>query len=426
MFEVPLALLVAALANLFVLFGLRKRYDPGTYRVVALVYLGSILLRYVLASYLWLNHEERGFSMTFWGDSQTYDYFGAAVADSWTRGESIHGWAETVEGRVNRGFIYFVAGVYYLFGRNVLLVQLLNGIVGALTAVVIFELGLMIYGKRAATTAMLFTAFVPQMIFWSCALYKDPAVMLCIALNILAVLKLRQKFRLGLVILYLASAAALVWLRFYIFYAIVAATLAGMVIRQRRRAFFGLVSQMTLVLGLIVLLLFTPMGQEVFRYTQILDLQQLSIARMDLARGGSGFGQGADVSTVSGVLGFLPIGATYLLFAPFPWTVVGLRQALALPDVLLWYALVPALIRGLLACRRRLAQTIPILVFTASLTLAYGAFLGNVGTAYRQRTQVMMFYFLFIADGLQRRRKEPVAREPSLAPPSERPVEARG
>ena len=83
----------------------------------------------------------------------------------------------------------------------------------------------------------------------------------------------------------------------------------------------------------------------------------------------------------------------------------GLRQVLALPDVLAWYALTPALIAGIGLALRRLRQTMPILVFTTALTLAYGAFLGNVGTAYRQRTQIMMFYFLFIADGLHRKRR---------------------
>ena len=71
---------------------------------------------------------------------------------------------------------------------------------------------------------------------------------------------------------------------------------------------------------------------------------------------------------------------------------------------MVWYLLFPALLRGLVsAIRHRLRQTMPILVFTTALTLAYGAFLGNVGTAYRQRTQIMMFYFLFIADGLRKR-----------------------
>ncbi len=59
----------------------------------------------------------------------------------------------------------------------------------------------------------------------------------------------------------------------------------------------------------------------------------------------------------------------------------------------------------------------PILVFTTALTLAYGAFLGNVGTAYRQRTQIMMFYFLFVADGLHRKRRTAGSEEPSARHP---------
>ena len=45
----------------------------------------------------------------------------------------------------------------------------------------------------------------------------------------------------------------------------------------------------------------------------------------------------------------------------------------------------------------------PILLFTTALTFAYGIFQGNAGGAYRQRTQIVMFYFLFIADGLGRK-----------------------
>jgi hypothetical protein len=33
------------------------------------------------------------------------------------------------------------------------------------------------------------------------------------------------------------------------------------------------------------------------------------------------------------------------------------------------------------------------------LTLAYSIFLGNIGTAYRQRTQIQVFLFMFIAVG---------------------------
>jgi hypothetical protein len=402
--QLIVAISVAIVLNLLILLFLQRRYDPELYRVVALTYTGTVLLRYALATYMWMNHSQGHFSLTLWGDSETYDFFGAAVADSWSHGTSINSWTLTVEGKVNRGFIYFVAAVYYLFGRNVILVQFLNGIIGALTPIVILELGLLLYDRRVATTAMLLTAFFPQMIFWSAALYKDPAVMLAIAANILSVFRLRLRMSVFWVAVYLATAGALVFLRFYIFYAVAAATLSGTLMRHRRGIVLGFTTQVALMAGVIVLFLYTPVGQEILMNSRFLDLQLLNSSRVDLARAGSGFAATADVSTVGGILTVLPLGLAHILFAPFPWTIVNLRQALALPDVLMWYALVPALIRGIFYAHRRLRETMPILVFTTALTLAYSAFLGNAGTAYRQRTQVMMFYFLFVADGIHRRR----------------------
>jgi len=410
--QLLMAFFVAGLANALLLLWFQRRYPPALFRLVALTYCGTLVLRYSLSIYLWLYHTETEFALMFWGDSQTYDFFGAAVAQGWSQGSWAHSWSQTLEGGVNRGFIYFVAALYYVFGRNVLLVQLVNGIIGALTPVVIFEIGLILYDRRVATTAMLFTAFFPQMIFWSSALYKDPMVMLCIAANILAVFKLRQGLSAIWMSVYLLSAGALVWLRFYIFYATAAATAAGVVVRHRRGLAFGLASQLALVAGVIALLLYTPVGQEVWKQSHFFDLELLQSSRMDLARAGSGFATRADVSSFTGVVSVLPTGVLYLLFAPFPWTVAGLRQALALPDILLWYALVPFLVMGIVSAGRRLRQTMPIFVFTTALTLAYGAFLGNAGTAYRQRTQIMMFYFLFVADGLHGRGRREASSEP--------------
>jgi hypothetical protein len=402
--ELLIAFAVALGANFAVLYVLQRRYEPALYRVVALTYLGTLGLRFALAVLLWLYHDQPGFATMFWGDSGTYDALGASVAEGWRQGASSTAWTGTVEGQVNRGFIYFVACVYYIFGRNTLMVQLLNCTIGALTPIVILEIGMLIYHRRVASRAMMFAAFFPQMIFWSAAMYKDAAVMLFIAFTIYAVLRLKQRFSPFTLLIYVVSTAALIWLRFYIFYAVMAATLAGFVIGSRRGPVFALFSQMALVSSVIVLLLFTPAGQEMVTQARFLDLERLQVSRNDLAQSAnSGFAVEADVSTPSGLVRLLPLGVAYLLFAPFPWTVGSLRQALALPDILVWYALMPALVRGLLsAVRHRLNQTMPILVFTTGLTLAYAAFLGNAGTAYRQRTQIMMFYFLFIADGLSR------------------------
>jgi Ca2+/Na+ antiporter len=60
----------------------------------------------------------------------------------------------------------------------------------------------------------------------------------------------------------------------------------------------------------------------------------------------------------------------------------------------------PLLIMGVwFTLKHRLRQALPILLFTTMLTLAYSIFQGNVGTAYRQRSQILVFYFIFVAVG---------------------------
>jgi hypothetical protein len=51
------------------------------------------------------------------------------------------------------------------------------------------------------------------------------------------------------------------------------------------------------------------------------------------------------------------------------------------------------------------------------LTLAYSIFQGNVGTAYRQRSQILVFYFIFVAVGyvLMKERREDSKRRESIS-----------
>ena len=78
----------------------------------------------------------------------------------------------------------------------------------------------------------------------------------------------------------------------------------------------------------------------------------------------------------------------------------NLRQTITLPEMVVWLAAFPLLVIGLwFGARYKLRQISPILIFTIMLTLAYSVFQGNVGTAYRQRAQLLVFYFLFVAVG---------------------------
>ena len=130
-------------------------------------------------------------------------------------------------------------------------------------------------------------------------------------------------------------------------------------------------------------------------------LESVQRSRNDLAKSGeSGFGADLDVSTTEGAISIIPIGFVYLMFAPFPWQVTNLRQAIALPETVLWWAMFPLMITGIIyTIKHRLREAFPILLFSIMLTLAYSIFQGNVGTAYRQRTQIQVFLFMFIAVG---------------------------
>jgi hypothetical protein len=147
-------------------------------------------------------------------------------------------------------------------------------------------------------------------------------------------------------------------------------------------------------------------------------------SRLDASRSAqSGFAKDVDVSTTQGALSTIPIGLLYLFFAPFPWQIDSLRQSITLPEMIIWWASFPLLVLGMwFSIKYRLRQISPILIFTVMLSLAYSVFQGNVGTAYRQRAQLLVFYFIFVAVGyvllLEKReetKRQDLAERESLA-----------
>ena len=86
-----------------------------------------------------------------------------------------------------------------------------------------------------------------------------------------------------------------------------------------------------------------------------------------------------------------PVGFASLMFAPFPWQATNLRQAITIPEVLIWWAMIPFLVMGLIyAVKHRLRNAFPVLIFSLLLTLAYSIFQGNVGTAYRRGSSLCL------------------------------------
>ena len=412
----PGAMAVCAVVSLPTLFVLLRASEDRIFLVRLFVL--AVLVRIILATFIFM----AGYEAFFGGDANTYDIFGKSLLQSW-HGDAYHSarYAGFVKSGAGAwGMLYVVAGIYQVIGENRFGVQLFNASIGASTAVVVYYVAQSLFSNvRVSRVAAVLVAFFPSLILWSSQALKDGLIILALAMGILATLRLMEKITVGYVLVLTGCLLALLSLRFYIFYMMVAAVGGSFFLGMKTlnvQAFM----QRFLAIALMGLA-FTWFG--VLRYAgmqfeRYADLRVIQMSRTDQANAGSGFGKDVDVGTTEGALTAIPIGLVYLLFAPFPWDMATLRQTITLPEMFVWWAAFPLLVLGLwYALRHRLRQVSPIVIFTTMLTLAYSVFQGNVGTAYRQRSQLLVFYFIFVAVGavLLKERAEDKRRQQQLA-----------
>lgn len=361
------------------------------------IFIFGLLVRLIVGSLIFANYGQ-GF---FGGDAFTYDFLGQVQMEAWGGdsysklfvGNRISGW----------GMAYYVGSIYGVIGRNMLAIQFLNAVMGAITAVVIFICAQEVFtNTRVSKLAAASIAFYPSLILWSSQGLKDGPIVFFLAVAILATLKLGKKFTVKYVVVLICALVCLLSLRFYVFYMITTAVGGALVIGSRQFSVMSFVRQFAILVVLAIALAY--LGVPKFasdQYETFGTLEKVERSRRDMARRGeSGYGEDADVSTVDGVISNVPLGMLYLLFAPFPWQLASLRQSITLPEMIVWWLSFPMMIVGLwFSVRYRLRMIAPILIFTTLLSFMYSVFQGNVGTAYRQRSQLLVFYFIFVAVG---------------------------
>jgi hypothetical protein len=378
----------------------------------------SLLLRLIGTIIFVFNLQE-----FFGGDAQTYDFYGYALLKVWQGDNYYQSLVNKFIGESGAsawGMLYMVATIYKIVGHNMLAVQFVNAVLGAATAPIIFLCAQYIFSNlRVSRLAGFFVAFYPSLVLWSSQGLKDGPIIFLLAVCILATLKLGEKLSFKYLVILGSSLFALLSLRFYIFYMMAAAIAGAFVIGMRPITTQNFIRQFVVIIAIgLSLTYFGVTRYANVQFEQFGNLEALQRSRSDLAHSAeSGFGGDVDVSTMSGVLSVAPLGLIYLLFAPFPWQLTSLRQSITLPEMIVWWALIPMVVLGLwFTIKYRLRQTSPILIFSSMLTLAYSLFQGNVGTAYRQRSQLLIFYFIFAAVGivLLREKREERKRLESL------------
>lgn len=302
------------------------------------------------------------------------------------------------------GMQYLVAFIYLISDNSIFVAQTFCAVIGAATApTAYFCANSMFNNRRVARTAAIAVAFFPAFIIWSSQLLKDGLIVFMLVLTLTLVLQLQKQFSWVGLLLLAVSLFGILTLRFYVFYVVVAAVVGSFFIGLSN-SMVSIIQRTTILVFVAVILFYLGVIKTATSDIETYgSLERAQVSRLDLARSAeSGFGSGEDVSTVRGVLSVLPVGFAYLMFAPFPWEMSNLRQSITLPDVLLWWSMMPLLVYGLwYALKNKLRASFPVLLFTLLLTISYSIFQGNVGTAYRQRTQIQVFLFMFIAVGWQ-------------------------
>jgi hypothetical protein len=161
----------------------------------------------------------------------------------------------------------------------------------------------------------------------------------------------------------------------------------------------------TLLFGTAAALGLTFLADQVGLFSSIRPeglLETAQTLRSGLQQGAtSAFGVGSQTTTVGAALQYIPLGGSYLLFAPFPWDIQTNLQATALGETLLWYPIFLLSLLGLRLCVRDgvSAALIPASVLLVVVS-SYALVEGNFGTAYRHRAQIMPLFFVFAGVGL--------------------------
>ncbi len=394
----PPAVLLGVLASLVI--GTALWFGTSSNEVMSLFLVALIARTAVSATITFF-----GLTDFFALDWLFYDKAGSDLANYWMANGPI---TDLLRSRVfvysgtAWGMSYFVGAIYSLVGKNLLAAQLVIVAIGSATAPVTYLCSTQIFkNRRVALTAGYIAALMPSLVLWSSLVLKDGIIICLLIIAIYAAIRLQEKVSVPVIVLLIVSLIGILSMRYYIFYLVSIAILGGFIAGQRNTVRSIFARSFTIIVVGVSLAYLGFLGNASRQIETMTTLQNIQISRLDLAQSAaSGYGEDIDVSTTGGALRTLPLGFTYLMLAPFPWQITSTLALLTLPEMLIWWSMLPFLVIGLrYSLKNRLREALPMMIFTVMLTIGYSILQGNVGTAYRQRAQIQIFLFIFIAVG---------------------------
>jgi hypothetical protein len=295
----------------------------------------------------------------------------------------------------HRGFYYFVGGLIFL-GAEPLHLRMVNAAIGICAPILFLllmrEAGIGMIGQKIAFTLSMFW---PSSILWTSLILKEAVGYSLTALVLLATAKMimRQAISWADIGLFAAGLLALSFFRSYaaLVLLVVLSLMSALMMREPR--------QMILIGG-GVLILVAEVNQEVFElFIRALgyrdgygdEIGYLTIVQTATAQGGS---------AIAPETSFLMKLWNFVTF-PLPWQANTLFQKLAAPEVLLGLLLLPSFFYGLWEqISKRNPVALPMLVVLLVFCGLYLYIVNNLGTLFRIKSALSIYYLYFVAFGL--------------------------
>lgn len=341
-------------------------------------------------------------------DTGTYHFGAVALLEHWTSGHPPPFFPAGKEG------LYFtLAGLYTVVGPHPVVGLVLNATLSAAIVPLLTDLTRRQFGTEAAFKVAPLVALLPGVFLWTSQLLKEAPVAFLVALGAYCATRVSERASVRSVLGLTLSVSLLFTFRGPIALVVGGGFLAALIL-AKGDVLGGLTTALlvaTLVGGAFFSL---GIGLSGYKSSINANLSRANVVRQDLATSArSGFRPDADISTPFRAFSYLPAGLASFAFGPFPWQLRSASQLAAIPDILVWWALLPSLWRGhrvgiRRAGRRAFLTLVPAVLATLMLSLV----IGNYGTVVRERVQVVILLIPFIALGLAERGKSDAAPPP--------------
>jgi len=336
------------------------------------------------------------------GDAWCYSESGYSVLQLWLSG--IRNVQEittnmmkiSISGNLGN-YDFWNAIVYYYTGKSPLSVIFINCLASSVTVIFIYYITKRLYNEKAAKISAILTAFWPSLFTWSIQNLKEPLSIFLITVLIWAVLQLKERFRFYLLFIIILSSLALKELRiasFFMFYAVIFPLSLILFLWKKNRVLFIF----------LILLAGTGLAVAISNYLNNRSLlEYINYIRTVRAYGNTAFLPDLDITNPEKLMFFMPVALLVSWLAPFPWQIGSMSQITAIPEMLLYYSLLPAMFIGWrFVMRYKIEENGLIIIYIAIMMLALAFIEGNIGTLFRHRAMVLPFMFILVGIGLDK------------------------